>query len=581
MFPKTPKTPTDLNPPAPYEARAVYDEGALVDIKLVWPHRTWHLLGRAGASRERALADSLAPGDRCLPVLLGAGLGHALQALLDTTETPVAVVDKETTLLDLTRLKERYARNPRVLWIDAPRLEDAVKELTQWQMDHGGAPFLPLPNPVYPRLDPAYYGMLRERLLASKRFDFWAKADYPRFKNWPPRILLVTSTYFLMGEIVTACERLGAPHYFINLDDKEIASVDFVEQLLRAVLEFKPDFVFTINHLGVDREGVLIDLLERLKLPLASWFVDNPHLILYLYNKLVSPYTAIFTWDADNLPSLKELGFEHVRYLPLATDPQRFVPPAGANRPTYPANHPMRAPVSFVGNSMHYKVGARMKVARPSRPLLLRYREIAAEFSAHDERSVRAFLTAYYPELTPHFEALETPERQLAFETMITWEATRQYRKRCLESVLPLRPLIVGDKGWRLTFGRSPHPWRWHPEINYYLDLPLFYPLAEINFNCTSKQMKGAVNQRVFDAPAAGAFVLTDWRVQIEQLFDPGAEVVCFRDFDEIEPLARHYLAHPHERHRIATAARRRILAEHTYEKRVESMMREMVGIYG
>ena len=70
---------------------------------------------------------------------------------------------------------------------------------------------------------------------------------------------------------------------------------EFVEELLRAVVEFKPDFVFTVNHLGVDREGVLIDLLARLELPLASWFVDNPHLILYVYDRLNSPWTSIFT----------------------------------------------------------------------------------------------------------------------------------------------------------------------------------------------------------------------------------------------------------------------------------------------
>lgn len=572
--------PADQNQAAAYLAEPVYEAGALVDVQLVWPNRTWPLLGRAGQTRELALLDSLPKDPRRLPVLVGSGLGHALQALLDAGDGPVAVLDKETRILALTGLRERYANDPRVLWIDAEAPDDALKALTQLQMRCGGAPFATLVNPLYPRLAPEYYGVLRERLVASRKFDFWAKAEYPRFKSWPPRILLVTSTYFLMGEIVSACERLGVPHHFINLEDKEIASSEFVEQLLRATLEFKPDFVFTINHLGVDREGVLIELLERLKLPLASWFVDNPHLILYLYNKLVSPYTAIFTWDADNLPSLKELGFEHAHYLPLATDPQRFLPD-GPGRPVYPAGHPMRAPVSFVGNSMHFKVAARMKVAKPPRELLLRYREIAAGFAESEERSVRAYLAAEHPELMPAFESLRGAERRLAFETMITWEATRQYRKSCLERVLPFHPLLVGDKGWRITFGRNAHPWRFHPEINYYVDLPLFYPLSEINFNCTSKQMKGAVNQRVFDAPAAGAFVLTDWRVQIERLFDPGTEVVCFKNFDEIEPLARHYLAHPQERRKIAQAARKRILSEHSYEKRVDSLMRTMAGIYG
>ena len=46
--------------------------------------------------------------------------------------------------------------------------------------------------------------------------------------------------------------------------------------------------------------------------------------------------------------------------------------------------------------------------------------------------------------------------------------------------------------------------------LNYYKDLPLLYNACKINFNATSLQMKEAVNQRVFDVPACGAFLLTD-----------------------------------------------------------------------
>jgi spore maturation protein CgeB len=442
-------------------------------------------------------------------------------------------------------------------------------------MEHGGAPLAPVGSPVYLRLDRDYYGLLRDRLRASATYDFWAKARYPRFTSWPPRMLLVTSQYFLMGEIVTACRRLGVPHHYINIGDDEMGSVEFVQQLLEAVVSFKPDFVFTINHLGVDREGVLVDLLDKLGLPLASWFVDNPHLILYLYSKVVSDNTAIFTWDVDNLDSLRELGFSHVRYLPLATDARRFRPGAPA-----PAGVSTDRRVGFVGNSMLYKVGHRMKKCRPPRELLLRYREIAAAFGRDEERSVRAFLAREFPELAPHFEALDTPERRLAFEAMITWEATRQYRTRCVAATLPFGPLIAGDRGWKTTFRSSPHPWAWRPELSYYDELPGFYPLFDVNFNCTSKQMKGAVNQRVFDAPATGSFVLTDWREQIENLFEPGREVVCYADPGEIPGLLERWLADEPGRLAVAQRARRRILAEHTYERRLTQLMETMRDIF-
>ncbi|MCL2124070.1 MAG: glycosyltransferase, partial [Desulfovibrionaceae bacterium] len=160
-------------------------------------------------------------------------------------------------------------------------------------------------------------------------------------------------------------------------------------------------------------------------------------------------------------------------------------------------------------------------------------------------------------------------------------EATRRYRTRCVRQLLPFTPLIVGDRGWRQNFKHERLPWRLHHELSYYSELPAFYPWSDINFNCTSKQMKGAVNQRLFDVPAAGAFVLTDWRDQTESLFEPGKELVCYREPEEAPELIRHFLARPAERQRIVRAARARVLAEHTWTHRVQSILARLRETYG
>jgi len=559
---------------AQYQVHAVRDGGVLADVRLdLADGRSWHLLGRSGAALEERAADAFQGAG--LPVLLGAGLGHALARLLENWDGPVAVVDKEQAILDVTGVRERL-EDDRVLWVDEDDAQAALHALSKWQMKHGGKPFAALPLSVYLRLDRDHYGTVAQHLKASQEYDFWARARYAKFTSDPPRVLYLTSDYFLLGELVRASERLGAPHFFLNIGSKETGCTEFVEQLLKAVVEFKPDFVFTINHLGVDREGVLMDLLERLELPLASWFVDNPHLILYLYGRLVSPWTAIFTWDTDNIASLKEAGFERVRYLPLATDHTRFRP-----RNDLPAEHPWRSRVSFVGNSMIYKVAKRMKAGRFPASLLRGYKAAAAGFRDSSERSVGTFLRRERPDLAGHFDALPDNEDRLGYETMLTWEATRQYRRSCVEAILPFDPLIVGDRGWTKTFPGEGRTWRWHHELNYYDDLPVFYPLSEVNFNCTSQQMKGAVNQRVFDVPAAGAFVLTDHREQMEDLFEPGKEIVSYNDPAEAGDMVRHYLAHPAERERISAAARKRILAEHTYEHRLKTLFAAMREMYG
>ena len=92
--------------------------------------------------------------------------------------------------------------------------------------------------------------------------------------------------------------------------------------------------------------------------------------------------------------------------------------------------------------------------------------------------------------------------------------------------------------------------------------------------------MKGAVNQRIFDVPAAGSFVLTDWRPQMEQLFEPH-EMICYREPDEAPHLARHYLANHTERQAVARRARKRVLACHTWAHRLQTLLQHMRQVYG
>lgn len=149
-----------------------------------------------------------------------------------------------------------------------------------------------------------------------------------------------------------------------------------------------------------------------------------------------------------------------------------------------------------------------------------------------------------------------------------------------MRRLLPFKPLIVGDSGWKIEFRHEDEQPRYLDALSYYTQLPLFYGHSSINFNCTSKQMKGAVNQRVFDVPAAGAFVLTDWRPQMEQLFEPD-EMACYREPEEIPELVRRYLSYPEERRKLAEAARKRVLSCHTWEHRLQEMLEHMRMVYG
>ncbi len=80
---------------------------------------------------------------------------------------------------------------------------------------------------------------------------------------------------------------------------------------------------------------------------------------------------------------------------------------------------------------------------------------------------------------------------------------------------------------------------------------------------------------RVFEAAGAGACLITDAWEGIEMFLEPGREVLVARDGQDV---ADHVAALTPERSRaIGEAARRRVLAEHTYDRRaaeVDTLLR-------
>ena len=261
----------------------------------------------------------------------------------------------------------------------------------------------------------------------------------PRFRGQTGRLLLLRSGYFLEREIQSACSRLGWPLACLDLPPGPRLEPGFLTQLLEADTAFRPDFALTVNHLGLDQQGVLLQVFERLRLPLASWFVDSPRLILHEFSGQQSPWLALFTWDKDTLPQLSAQGFESVTHLPLATDSALFTP----GRPAKPQ---WNARAAFVGDSMSTPVAKLEKKLAEIAGLLPQARSAAAGFVV----SPHHLAATYLAETSPDLQALApTPRARLDLEQYVTFEATRLSRLERVRALLPFQPLIAGDAAWK------------------------------------------------------------------------------------------------------------------------------------
>ncbi len=103
-------------------------------------------------------------------------------------------------------------------------------------------------------------------------------------------------------------------------------------------------------------------------------------------------------------------------------------------------------------------------------------------------------------------------------------------------------------------------------------DMARIYSQAKIVVNaCHNKD----VNMRVFEAMAAGALLITDPAIGLEDLFEDGKHLVIYRRDEDVLGLIQHYLDHPDERERIAQAGQALVRSQHTYAHRLEIILKE------
>ena len=318
---------------------------------------------------------------------------------------------------------------------------------------------------------------------------------------------------------------------------------------------------------------MLTDFFTNIKLPYASWYVDSPAFILEDFKKQISPYLSIFVWDHDYIGMLKDKGFENVFFLPLATDPDQF---RKIDIRRNPLSH-LACDIGFVGSSGDNVLNKCLSEICADHKTISLLEKVANQFVASNENLIELIDLQLSDLENQLYNRLMKTMKDI-FEPAITWRATQIYRISCVKKLNNLSPHIHGDPGWHQHMNGQTVIGE---ELNYYNEVPYFYNVCKVNFNTTSLQMKGGVNQRVFDVPACGGFLLTDSRAQLDNMFKAGSEVICYNHPDEINDLARYYLKHPAKRTNIVDKACTRVLKEHTYMHRINRLTRQMIKSYG
>lgn len=97
---------------------------------------------------------------------------------------------------------------------------------------------------------------------------------------------------------------------------------------------------------------------------------------------------------------------------------------------------------------------------------------------------------------------------------------------------------------------------------------------SKITLNC-HESIAGnyASNMRLFEATGMGTCLITDWKDNLPNIFEPDIEVAIYRSLDELVEKVNYLLENEAERAKISKAGQKRTLKEHTFHNRIKELL--------
>ncbi len=108
----------------------------------------------------------------------------------------------------------------------------------------------------------------------------------------------------------------------------------------------------------------------------------------------------------------------------------------------------------------------------------------------------------------------------------------------------------------------------------YGLKRTKIYNASKITVNLQSKKFQvNGLSERIFEAAACGCFVITESKPDLGKFFEIGEEIIVFESIEELKRKVKYYIDSPIQREQVSQRARQRVLNEHTYNHRAETIL--------
>jgi hypothetical protein len=533
----------------------------------------------------------ISPSARCARVALVFGCGHLLHVyttFVGLEETGILVIEPDLQRLHvfLASLDLReYLLSPAIHWIVGPDWRQDLAALIEQK-----ALFTCTPADFYfhdNASEPIYrdlaaqcrqtLGQIIPVLNRQAHINWQAYASHQpsckeAFRVWAHVEEKAPIYTGIVNGWLDAFRKAGHP-VFLSTRTREWRNQ---EQVMNELLAFKPDALFflngpsqqTLQYLGFSPEQAATLPARRI-----TWYVDHPgYLSAQPAGQQATGNDDIAAIDRTYRAEFgPDVHFLHLPHAAMLTQRGSF-------------NPKFAYPIVYVGSLLDprsvlhtlpaatvdiIKLLTALKKQTPERSLYSLLQETSPSPAA--QHRLREAAHKFNAEKTKkHFS-----QPHLELDYFLYVAATFLTRWEMTQALLPLGLHVFGPNDWLDVLG-SAYKDRYHGTLRH-TKLADCYASARINLNFHSLQCPTCLNNRDFDVPFAGGFLLTDQVEDAQRGYVNDGEHLCVVDgVEALQERASYFLAHADERQTIAEQGHRHVAKYHTYTSRFETLRQFM-----
>ena len=349
---------------------------------------------------------------------------------------------------------------------------------------------------------------------------------------------------------------------------------EFTKALKNKLRGAKYDFIFSLNYYP----AVSISCMEC-RIPYISWVYDSPQVVLYSQT-IMNPCNYVFLFDETQYNELKELGAKTVYYLPLAVNGKRLrrLHLGGMERKEY------KSDISFVGslyNESHNlyqrleeKIDARTR--KKLWDIVRKQQKIYTKFIMED--CIDDELLKVLHEAMPVEKAADALESDKY--TYANYFLGRRLAELERTEILSMLSDKYNVKLYTFNKPDTLPNVNFMGKVDYYTQMPYVFYNSRINLNITLRTIKSGVSLRAWDILGSGGFLMTNYQADLRKILVPGEDYAEYSSYEQLMELCEYFLSHENDRIEIAKNGFNKVISEHTYQKRLELILKIFTDSY-